>query len=68
MTDDNTVVAKDLNNVPTTVGINKAHVVSDGKIEPAEKARLQALLGNANAQDTRAYVSQSGVIADCGIN
>jgi len=33
-------------------------VVSDGQMKQADKARLQASLGNANAQDTRLFVGQ----------
>eukprot|EP01134_Creolimax_fragrantissima_P003869 CFRG3869T1 len=50
--------------IPSKVGQSKAHVVADGTISTEEKARLQSMIGNANAQDTRAFVGQKGVTQD----
>jgi hypothetical protein len=36
----------------------KAHVVVDGSMPQEERTRLAAMIGNANAQDTRAFVGQ----------
>jgi len=43
---------------------NSATIVSDGKMDEAEKTRLHAMIGNANAQNTRAFNGQKGVVAD----
>lgn len=37
---------------------SKANVVVDGKLSAEEKSRLAGMLGNANAQDTRAFIKQ----------
>ncbi|KNC79284.1 hypothetical protein SARC_08316 [Sphaeroforma arctica JP610] len=51
---------------PIKVGTGgaKAHVVTDGNMSAEEKAKLQGMIGNANAQDTRAFVGQKNVTQD----
>jgi hypothetical protein len=46
----------------------KAHVVVDGSMPQEERTRLAAMIGNANAQDTRAFVGQvyKAILQACG--
>eukprot|EP01083_Nonionella_stella_P173614 599427_1 len=44
-------------------GSSKAKVVSEGDMTPHEQAKMQALLGNAKAANTKSYNGQTGVTA-----
>lgn len=57
------VIVKNVDNtmpLKNSIANAKAHVVSDGNMPQEEKVRLAAMMGNANAQDTRAFMNQVG--------